>query len=180
MRLHRAWIVQASSDVIAASALRDVGADACQVMAKCQQTVEKSVKALIEALNNIGFLTMPVDRRHDVSRYLSGVLTAAEAAAKEHRLLRGDLKRLFPQHIREVVKRLDGLVPQYPSKGELAVRNTEYPFQTSASEWRAPCGAEVFSPGEVRRALHAARQVQGGAAKILSGLERTRPTAMGC
>ncbi len=178
MRLHKAWILQAQSDVMSANALHQANADLCQVLAKCQQGVEKAVKGLIESLNVIGFLKLPVDSLHHVSRFVSAMLRAAEIAPKEHRLLRRQLLRLFPPHAQERIRTLDQVVPQYPKKGCLAVRNTEYPFQTSPTAWQAPCFSGVFTRGEVRRCLTTAEQVQRGAARIISALERAFPDLM--
>lgn len=178
MRLHKTWIVQAGSDMVAARTLHGAGADPCQVVAKCQQAMEKAVKGLVEAMNALDLMTMPVDSTHRVARYASAMVRAVDAAPKAHRFLKVELPRLFPEHVQSCIAALDDVVPQYPKKGALAAKNTEYPFQLSVTEWRAPSAPEVFGRGDVRRYLAAADRVQGGASKVISALERGFPGAM--
>jgi hypothetical protein len=178
MKLHKTWIAQAGSDMVAARALHRVGADHCQVVAKCQQAMEKAVKGLVEAMNALGLVKMPVDSTHRVAKYASAMLLAVNAAPKAHRFLKVELPRLFPEHVQGCIAALDDVVPQYPKKGALAAKNTEYPFQLSVTDWRAPSAPDVFGRGDVRRYLAAAERVQGGASKVISALERGFPAAM--
>lgn len=178
MKLHRAWIQQAASDIVAAGLLQSQGADRCQVVAKCQQAVEKAIKALVQAMNLLGLITMPVAPIHHVSGYATAIVRAAEAAPKAHRFLKGELPKLFPKHIRECIALLDAVVPIYPKAGALATLNTEYPFQLSSTDWCSPSSPDVFDAGQVKRYLVAANRVQGGASKIISALEIAFPDAM--
>jgi hypothetical protein len=178
MKLHRAWVLQAASDANAAQVLRRAGADPCQLVAKCQQAVEKAVTGLVEAMNVLGLLTMPVDSSHHVARYASAMVRAAEVAPREHRDLKRQLVRLFPAHVRKSIAALDKLVPEYPKKGALAAKNTEYPFQPSSTEWLAPSMDGVFARGDVKRYQAAAERVAGGAMKVMSALERVFPREM--
>jgi hypothetical protein len=70
------------------------------------------------------------------------------------------------------------VVPQYPKANALAAKNTEYPFQSSRTEWHAPADARVFTKGAMKRYLAAADRVQGGTSKIISALERAFPGVM--
>jgi len=74
----RPWLAQASSDLEAALVLRRENRPIlyCQVAAKCQQVVEKSVKAIATELNErrIVFLTIGFD--HRVDQYISAILRA--------------------------------------------------------------------------------------------------------
>jgi len=178
MKLHRAWIQQAGSDIAAAEILQSQGADRCQVVAKCQQAVEKAIKALVEAMNLLGLMKMPVTSSHHVSAYATAMVRIIGTAPKTHRFLKGELPKLFPKHVRECITFLDSVVPAYPKSGELAARNTEYPFQLSSIDWCSPSSLSVFEAGDVKRQLAAAGRVQGGVSKLISAIEIAFPDAM--
>lgn len=178
MRLHKAWVLQAKSDRVAAHVLLAASVDHCQVVAKCQQAVEKAVKGLVEAMWSVGLVKMEVDSKHHVARYVEALIKAAEVAPKQHRFLKGEILRLFPAHTKACIVALDAVVPQYPKPGALAAKNTEYPFQLSATDWSVPKDPNNFSRGDIKRYIATADRVQGGVSKIVSALEITFPNIM--
>jgi hypothetical protein len=137
--------------------------------------MEKAVKGLVEALGARNLGKMQVDRHHDVAKYVDTLVFAVVGAPKEYRFLKGELPRLFPPYVKECIAALDKVVPEYPKRGSLAAKNTEYPFQLAVTDWLAPCDQRVFAAGDVRRYLAAAERVQGGAGKFISVLDRVAP-----
>lgn len=77
-----AWLSQALSDRHAAERfLADKeGIGRCHAIAKWQQTVEKSVKAMVCALSDAGIVGINVRARHEVTPYV-GMLTRLPRAA---------------------------------------------------------------------------------------------------
>jgi len=79
MKLWRAWLKHAASDWTAAQALKGAGSDPCQIAAKYQQTVEKSVKGFAEALNLAALVTIVVGSDHAVGKHASAIQRAAHS-----------------------------------------------------------------------------------------------------
>ena len=173
MKLHRAWILQAASDLTTASMLEAAGSDRCQVVAKCQQTAEKSMKALVEALGLAIGLRIRVGKDHRVLGFAKHIReTATPAIPKRLGWLKDELERAFPAHVIEAIESLDLVVPKYPASGQLASRNSEYPFQpVTASDWFPPCHHGVFGKGDQKRWFFAVDRLHGDVSKILSSLE---------
>jgi hypothetical protein len=82
---------------------------------------------------------------------------------------------LFTDRIVQQIGLLDSLVPQYPATGALAVRNHEYPFQRTATDWRAPCDEDAFTAGEIKRIRNCAGTLIVGLRKIFDALELLFP-----
>jgi hypothetical protein len=151
MTLPQAWMQQAESDFRAAQRV-DIDADPrtrCQAISKYQQCVEKSVKCILDKLHAAHITNAHSDSRHHVARYAAVFTNIPQT--KETSDLLDQLARLFTKRIVEQMNLLDSLVPQYPELGNLALRNHEYPFQKSTTEWRAPCNKDAFSAGEIKR-----------------------------
>ena len=70
---------------------------------------------------------------------------------------------------------LDSLVPVYPAAGRLAERNHEYPFQETATEWRAPSDEDAFTAGEMRRIRRCAGSLIIGLRRVFDALELLFP-----
>ncbi len=69
------WITQADSDRLCAIRLYD-GADHrtyCQAISKHQQTVEKSIKAIVAAIRDAGIVVLPIGYTHAVDKLISGL-----------------------------------------------------------------------------------------------------------
>jgi len=93
-----------------------------------------------------------VGSAHDVARIASSIQAAAPAWSRQYKDLEQLLQKAFARHRLEIIKQLDSIVPQYPGKGQLARRNSEYPFQQAAGDvWCAPCTPATFSKGELKR-----------------------------
>ena len=175
MKLYTSWLAQAMSDVKAAQMLADGRADRCQVAAKCQQASEKTVKGLVHALVALGVFNMATGSGHAVSGFARAALNAVGAAPATHRDVKQELPRIFRDHVLGAILALDGLAPRYPGPGQLAEKNTEYPYQADAndpSKWRPPSDAAAFGKQEVDRFVHAIRDLHGKTSKLVSGLER--------
>jgi HEPN domain-containing protein len=175
MSLPQAWMRQAESDYRAAQRL-DNKADPrtrCQAIAKYQQCVEKSVKAVLDKLHAAGLNTGGSDRSHKVARYAS-VLTRFPTT-KDSKDLVTQMQRLFTTTVVAQLRVLDSLVPEYPAAGTLAKRNHEYPFQDAAGHWQAPCDGGAFTATEIKRIRHCAAVLVRGLRRILDSLERVCP-----
>jgi hypothetical protein len=75
MRQSKAWIVQAESDLIAAQRVHkesEIGTY-CQAIAKYQQCVEKSVKAMVAAINELGIPFHAISRNHNPVREIDAL-----------------------------------------------------------------------------------------------------------
>jgi HEPN domain-containing protein len=67
------WIRQAESDLLCAGRVLDPN-DAttfCHSIAKCQQSVEKSIKALVAALRDAGIINRGPTYSHDLEREIN-------------------------------------------------------------------------------------------------------------
>lgn len=85
------------------------------------------------------------------------------------------LARLFTNRIVTQINLLDSLVPEYPGAGRLAARNHEYPFQRTATDWRAPSDEDAFTLGEIKRIRSCAGALIVGLRKMLDALELLFP-----
>lgn len=169
-------MTQAKSDWKTAELLLATGADACQLVAKYQQTVEKSVKALAVALTRADIAVYHVGSAHDVVRIASSIQAAAPAWSREYKELKEMLLKAFARHHLEIIKQLDAIVPQYPAKGQLARRNSEYPFQQVAGDvWCVPCASTTFTKGEMKRFAATAGVIVRMTGELVSALGRAKP-----
>src|SRR2546423_7135416 len=110
MTLWRAWMRQAESDFRTAQR-SDNQRDArtrCQAIAKYQQCVEKSAKAVLDKLHAAGLLHDGSDRSHKVARY-APILTGFPTTRNSHDLL-NELRRVFTEAVVEQINLLDSLV----------------------------------------------------------------------
>ncbi len=171
----RAWLVQAEADLELAHRLYRVGeaSQRCQVASKCQQAVEKSIKGLVDKLNEEGLVGVSIDSRHHVARYVTAITHFTITPAS--RGLPKQLARVFSPHRYAAVIELDQLVPQYPRPGALARRNPEYPYEGQPGDWLAPADPHIFSSGEVKRWLAAADGIVKNMRRALNSLYRLYP-----
>jgi HEPN domain-containing protein len=145
----------------------------CQAISKYQQSVEKSVKGVLDKLHDAGFTRAHSDSRHHVARYAE-VFRNIPRTRQTGDLL-NQLARLFTDAVVEQINLLDSFVPQYPAAGALAARNHEYPFQRAPLDWRAPSDEDAFSAGELRRIRHCAGSLKVGLRRVFDALESLFP-----
>jgi len=164
-----AWLYQAAADREAAEHLvaRSTGAGRCYAVAHWQQTVEKSIKAMVLALHEAGVLGSGIRPWHEVEPYVAWLLRLPRAAP--NRAIQGVLRGLLSQGARAGIRALDALVPRWPPP-----RNTEYPFRDAGGDWTYPAAAGVFSQAESDQFRALAYRVLGAAGRVVS-LIRRRP-----
>ncbi len=166
------WLRQAASDYLAASNCCK-SSDAttfCHAIAKYQQTVEKSVKAIAAALKDRGRWTVPIAFKHDVQKLVSSMIRLRHTLLDKgvHSSIRG----LFhPGNFHEI-EVICSLAPEKPGPGQLARRNTEYPYQNADGSWRAPGDVGSFFAKEVDRFNKLAHRILEGSTGIVSALYR--------
>jgi HEPN domain-containing protein len=169
-----AWLHQALADRAAADwlASNKGSLSPCHVIAKCQQTVEKAIKALVAALRDDGTLHIVIGREHGVERFFGVLLRLPRVAS--NRTVQQHLRGLLDNPTRQGISALDALAPRWPPPGELPRRNTEYPFQNEAGDWAYPAAEDVFSDGEIQRFRSLAHRISDGASRIVF-MVRRRP-----
>lgn len=175
MTLPQAWMQQAESDFRAGERV-DNDADPrtrCQAISKYQQTVEKSIKGVLDKLFAAGLIVQGSDRGHAVARYAA--VLAGFPATRDTRNLLNQLRRLFTDRIINQINLLDSLVPMYPAAGALAARNHEYPFQDATGDWHAPAEEDAFTLSEMKRMRHCAGTLVRRLRQILDALELLYP-----
>lgn len=160
------WIRQASSDLQAMDRLNDTNQEElfCQVIAKSQQAVEKSVKALQISLWGKGYQLTKPGTSHPVLPILQS-LSRIISNKDVYRKIRG----LANINNRQTLERLEALIPR--STGG---RNTEYPYQDTKEEWVAPADRGTFDRTmEVEVFRNLAHRISEGCVRIISFLERS-------
>ena len=175
MTLPQAWMRQAESDFRTAQRV-DNNADPrtrCQAISKYQQSVEKSVKGVLDRLHDAGVTRVRSDRSHSIARY-AAVFTNIPRTRDTSDLL-NQLARLFTDTIVQQMELLDSFVLEQLVAGALAARNHEYPFQIDATDWRAPCDHGAFSAGELKRIRNCAGSLVVGLRRILDALDLLFP-----
>lgn len=170
MKESEAWIVQVKSDFATAEMLF-VETQAhlyCQAIAKYQQVVEKSVKAMVASVKDAGVPINPVTRSHSLIREIQSLkfLRRADNASIEA------IARLFAQY-QSAIEDVSRLAPAWPQPGQLFPRNTEYPFEV-AGGWSAPAEAGVFTWAEVREVRETAWVIHRRAVKFAQAVRLAR------
>jgi len=168
------WLSQAASDLEAAETLWNGGKIKptlyCQAIAKYQQSVEKSVKAVAldmrsakMQLRGIG----PDDyQRHPASAFVTAFVRGP--SARKYPLLPGQLCKFFDQKRRGLIKALDSLVPKKSDS-----RNTEYPYRLPGGTLQAPAHPTSFSlKQDVEPFRQLAHEVVDFAKKIIGVIAR--------
>ncbi len=165
------WISQADSDRWALNRVSDSTEPRsfCQAVSKCQQIVEKSIKAIAAALRDRFIVSIPIGYTHDVARIASALRRPArpnDATDIQHHI-----NRLLTEFTINEIKQLDAMAPRRPPPGSLHARNSEYPFELLAGDWTTPA-LGAFTDQEVRRFQELAERVYGRAKEIVSALRR--------
>lgn len=167
-------MVQSRSDVAAITRVlnpRDASTYG-HAIAKSQQAVEKTIKALVAGLRDAGILAIDIGYRHDVARFLPVLIRMPHAA--EHRAFQARLQGLLDAATRCDIDALDRLAPRRPPPGTPAARNTEYPFQDEfGPDWRSPSDLDVFGIDEVDCYRRLAYRLLSECGKLLSFLEHS-------
>ena len=162
-----AWLNQASADRDAAERFvaDEGGIGRCHAIAKWQQAVEKNVKALVSVLHHAGHMKAGIVQKHDVSRYMSGLLRRLRCAQGDS-TIQSHLHRLFDEKTRADIE----CFTAWP-RMQLQ-RNTEYPFQDAAGQWTYPAARGVFSSDEVKKFRGLASRIQKEAERIVDAVRR--------
>jgi HEPN domain-containing protein len=167
------WISQADSDLLAATRVYDAGdhRTCCQAIAKHQQTVEKSVKAIRAALHEGLIVSVSSGRNsHDVTKLASALRRPGDPADPTD--IQHHINKLLCEHCINEIKAISALAPKLPKGGGLHERNTEYPYERLAGDWVAPALQGGFTTHEVQRFSVLAKRVYEGARQIVSALRR--------
>lgn len=139
------WLEQAQSDIKTACVLRDYAKPLassnshsdlhCQIVAKCQQTVEKAVKAITAELYAQGQVKHTIGWSHSIVGCI-GAIKGAPA-------VKDDILYTIQESLKSNESSIDNLMNLVPKKTIPLIKNTEYPYQNSAGTMIAPA-----SPGE--------------------------------
>lgn len=166
MKQSEAWLAQAAADLAAGEKLFEQvdPTSYCQAIAKYQQTVEKSVKAMVAAVNDLGS-NLAITTNHQPITEIDGLLAlrrVIDNASTQH------LARIFGLH-RQAIEELCRFAPRWPEDGINFARNTEYPFLLDA-KWTAPVVAGSFTLQETKRAQLTARAIRKAADDFAVGV----------
>jgi HEPN domain-containing protein len=170
----RAWLGQARSDFESVGLHvdgRDDRTHYCHAIAKCQQTVEKAVKALVQLLNEAGKLHTDIGWRHSVERFMSVLVRLPRTPT--NRDLANLIGGLFDGRTRSEIRVLDNHAPKRPGAGRPAPRNTEYPFRRQDGAWGYPAQPDVFTREELQRFRELAHRVLDGCHRVMSAIARS-------
>lgn len=167
-----AWLQQAVADRHAAErfAGSEEGWARCHALAKCQQAVEKAIKAIVAALRDARILHIEIGYRHEVARFLNVLIRLPHAAA--NRAIQRHLQSFLNQNTRDGIRDLDALAPRAPAPGQGLRRNTEYPFHDAGESWTYPAADKTFTPEEVERFRQLAYRIVDNAARIITAIRR--------
>ncbi len=167
-----AWLRQAQSDLHSAER-GFANENPCQLIARYQQVVEKSAKAIADALFDRAVLPNQIRVGHDVDRLVSAVISPPRRRA--NRSIQLQIAGLLNESRRGEIKAICQLAPRRAAPGQLESRNTEYPYQNADGTWRAPADPGSFSGADADRFRRLARSMFDGALKLVSALYRTKP-----
>ena len=144
MKQSEAWTVQITSDLEAATAIftADNPGTYCQVIAKYQQVVEKSVNAMVAALNEVSGPVINIGTKHYPEKQINALLLMKFG---NQDLVR-HVHAIFSEYRLGEIRALCLLAPSLPPR-----RNTEYPYPDGRGGWTAPAAAGNFRVEEVYR-----------------------------
>ena len=171
-----AWISQAVADQAAAEreragAVRSKVPVWCHAVAKYQQAVEKSIKAIVVALRECGVRGVhPVGYDHRVQNHLRLLRRLPGGGAG--RSIQRKLRDFLNAPTRRDIHRLESLAPRAPTPGDPHPRNTEYPFNDAHGGWTYPAAPDLFSVEEVNAFQTLTRRVAYNAKNFVSALRR--------
>ena len=169
------WLTQAEADYDCAEYLFNANNMNlyCHIVAKYQQTVEKSIKALAVALTDADVQTIKIKFNHDLDYCLNPMLRLPHS--KQNKDLQNQLSGLLDEPTRGDIYALIGLAPRQPAQEQRFTRNTEYPFQRLDGSWNVPASPNVFGRDEVVRFRKLAVRIFEGTQRLVPSLERITP-----
>lgn len=170
------WISQADSDLIAAARVYNKADHRtwCQAIAKHQQVVEKSIKAIAAAAQDAGMgagIKKKYYYRHPVDKIISAL--RHPASRKDPNAIQAQIDKLLCQFNRDEIGDLSDLAPGgKPDSGVLHAKNTEYPYETASGVWTAPALVGAFTTQDVCRFATLSKRIYQGSHQIVSALRR--------
>lgn len=169
------WLRQAESDYACAETLRLQANSTlrCHIIAKQQQTLEKSIKGLVVAVADAEVTVIKIRFNHDVEPYVNALLKLPHP--RQHRILQDRLRTLFSEYHRGEIAALLTFAPHQPAPGQRFGRNTEYPFQTADGNWTVPAEEGVFSAVDVERFDRIAFRILDGSRRIVTAFNLVAP-----
>lgn len=168
------WFRQATSDLACAERLRSESNEEvyCHIIAKYQQTVEKSLKAIAATATDADMADIKIKYNHEVQYCIESLLRLKKP--KENSEIQNRIRGVLDEFRRGEIAALMALAPKQPTAGQYAMRNTEYPFQNSDGVWVVPSDPAVFRKEDVARFGNIATRIHDGAGRILLALARTK------
>ncbi len=173
------WLEQALSDmrvatlllqIAEADAAKDAGAGVeghsdlyCQIASKCQQVVEKGIKAIC-----LEFMGSTVSS-HSVDRYIKTICLAPARRNDVVYYVQNALKSN-----RADIRNIIALVPRSP-EGDKTPKNTEYPYHNASGSLVAPASRNAFLLNEIKIHYRLAGVILGRA-KTSIALAKFNPT----
>ncbi len=166
----RLWLSQARSDWEAARRLLDLDDDGtfCQAIAKYQQVVEKSVKAIATAIRDAGISPISTGFTHEIEKLVSSLVHLPRGKGPTN--IKDQIKSLLHEGHRGEIRALCALAPKRPGPDELARRNTEYPYQRPDGSWIAPHERGAFESSDIDRFRALASRIFNGSARTVSAI----------
>ena len=161
MREPQAWLAQAASDFDAGERILN-NAEAwtyCHAIAKYQQCVEKSVKAMAAAVKVQGIATIDTGLSHYPLKQINALRLLRRQIDKDSNSIVTDVLSDF--RVGEI-KALCDLAPRAGIQ-----RNTEYPYERGAGEWTIPSAEGVFAIADVVRFRTIASDVRSRSNKFV-------------
>jgi|SRR5579871_533402 len=170
MSSSRVWLRQAKSDLSAARYLAAQNADDlyCQIAAKCQQAVEKSVKAIAAELTERRFVDLTIGFDHRIDQYIAAIIRAPRRG--KNSVL--DYIQQMLRYNRNEINAIMQLAPHRPPDANQLPRNTEYPFHDVQGILIAPADTGIFQKTETDSHLKVAGVVFDKAKALISITER--------
>lgn len=150
-----------SGNVVSEEQCDDLLSGNCEI----QQTVEKSVKAMVAAVNDLGS-DLTVTASHLPTNEIDSLLRVRRAIDN---VSVDRLVRIFEIH-RASVEGLCSLAPRWPEDGKSFARNTEYPY-LRADTWTAPAVQDSFTLQETVEAQKTARAFHKAAIDFVSSVK---------
>lgn len=173
MKQSQAWLAQAKSDYDAAQRVpvKQDPATYCQAIAKYQQSVEKSIKAMVAAVNELGVEFFTITDSHSLTKEIKALQTLRRAI--DNTSIDRIARAFTPKRLR-LIAEISLLAPRFPRDGADFVRNTEYPFTLASGEWIAPASEGVFTMDEVNRYQGLAWELYQNISSFTSGVRLGR------
>jgi len=173
MKQSEAWLTQAKSDhdAVQRVLVKQEPATYCQAIAKCQQAVEKSIKAMVAAVNELGVEFFTITASHSLTEEIKALQTLRRAIDNTSV---DRLTRVFTQKRLRLIQEISALAPRFPRGEEAFVRNTEYPYALASGGWTAPAAKDGFTEDEVNRYQSLARELYQNVSRFVSAVRLGR------